>query len=153
WEAPFVDRHDALEALSRALLEVRGGVGVTLRIEGPSGIGKSALLRHFIASIEREELVLVLAGRCYPQESVPFKALDQLIDALSRFLISLPAEALAAFRRGVSGALEALFPVLGRVPNFVDAEIPVPSEADERRRRGFEELRELLARLAAQYTL
>jgi hypothetical protein len=37
----------------------------------------------FLARIQQQESVLVLTGRCYERESVPYKAIDSLIDALS----------------------------------------------------------------------
>ncbi len=114
WEAPFVDREEPIAALVAALEEVRAGSAVAIRIEGPSGIGKSALVRHFVASIPEPERIVVLAGRCYPQESVPFKALDPLVDALSGFLERLDGEDLGLVLPEHGAVLLRLFPVLGR---------------------------------------
>ncbi len=155
WEAPFVDREEPIAALVAALEEVRAGSAVAIRIEGPSGIGKSALVRHFVASIPEPERIVVLAGRCYPQESVPFKALDPLVDALSGFLERLDGEDLGLVLPEHGAALLRLFPVLGRcvrLREIADRSV-LPPEPDEIRRAGFAELLELLRRVSARFTL
>jgi eukaryotic-like serine/threonine-protein kinase len=155
WEAPFVDREESVAALAAALEEVRAGSAVAIRIEGPSGIGKSALVRHFVASIPEAERIVVLAGRCYPQESVPFKALDPLVDALSGFLERLDGADLALVVPDHAAALLRLFPVLGRcsrLREIADRSV-LPPEPDEIRRAGFAELLELLRRVSARFTL
>ena len=93
-------------------------------------------------------------GRCYEQESVPYKALDQLIDGLSQYLPP-PAGSAAELLPVEILALSRLFPVLGRVEAIASArrdvlEIPDPQE---QRRRGFVALRELLVRLAREHPL
>src|SRR5262249_50445313 len=105
---------------------------------------------RFLENLQGQHNVVVLAGRCYERESVPYKALDILVDALSRYLRRLPDVALL-MPRDVS-ALARLFPVLLDVA-------PIPPEASEApdpqelRRRAFAALRELLVRLGEQQGL
>ena len=55
----------------------------------------------------------MLSGRCYERESVPYKALDSLIDSLARYLKGLPTDEVASrcCRQDV-GFLARAFPVL-----------------------------------------
>jgi tetratricopeptide (TPR) repeat protein len=148
----FVGRDGELRALEGALEVARQRRAVAVLVRGGSGMGKTALVRHFLDRVERDGEVVVLRGRCYEQESVPYKALDSLMDALSQHLRHLPAEVVAAAVPRDVAALTRLFPVLNRVAAIADgagatAEIPEPSEV---RRRAFGALRELLSRLAAR---
>ncbi len=59
----------------------------TVFISGRSGEGKTTLGEHFLASLRQETNLAVMTGRCYDRESVPFKALDSLIDALASYLL------------------------------------------------------------------
>ncbi|MEO6324715.1 MAG: protein kinase [Thermoanaerobaculia bacterium] len=154
--ARLVGRQRHLDSLNLALRSVRDGHQVTMLVDGPSGTGKSSLVRQFLGDLKRREKdVVVLSGRCYERESVPYKALDTMIDALSQHLKSLaPLEVEALLPRDVL-ALARLFPVLRRVESVAGArrrvlEIP---DSQEFRRRAFAALRELLARLADRTTL
>src|SRR5262249_20150874 len=88
---PFVGRQRELAALREAFDASRSGQPVSVYVHGTSGIGKSALVRRFLEDLRSEDVV-VLAGRCYERESMPYKALDSLVDALSRYLKRLTAE-------------------------------------------------------------
>jgi eukaryotic-like serine/threonine-protein kinase len=150
--ASFVGRTAELASLQEAFKATRAGSVVTVRIAGTSGIGKSALARHFLNALaEQEPDAAILMGRCFDRESVPYKALDGVIDNLSQFLRYLPrAEAEECMPRDIA-ALARLFPVLRRVDAVAGArrrstEI---TDAQELRRRAFGALRELLSRLAA----
>jgi len=147
WEAPFVDREESLAALDGALADVRAGKPVTMRIDGPSGIGKSALVRHFLSRAS-DASTRILTARCYPHETVPFNALDGIIDGLSEVLAE-GAELEPLAPTGVA-ALLRLFPVLGRVPSLADsaAQGAPPSEPEQARRLAFQTLRGVLGQLA-----
>ena len=68
---------------------------VTVRVRGHSGMGKSALVNGFLDGLVERRDALVLRGRSYAHEAVPYKAVDGVIDALSRYLISVPDDDLS----------------------------------------------------------
>src|SRR6202011_2308730 len=114
-EVALVGRQGHLAALAEAFDEARRGQTVVAAVHGQSGAGKSALLRCFLDGLADRGEAVVLAGRCYEQESVPYKALDSLIDALSRYLAVLPPEDATALMPHDMMALARLFPVLRQV--------------------------------------
>ncbi|WP_437939832.1 protein kinase domain-containing protein [Sorangium sp. So ce341] len=147
--APFVGRAAELGRLHAALDEARAGRTAVALLRGSSGIGKSALLQRFLESAGGEPGAVPLAGRCFQQESVPYKALDGVVDELGRLLARAAPEDLAAWLPDDVVELGRAFPVLREVPAIAAAaprEGAAPDDA-ERRRRAFAALRELCARL------
>jgi Cdc6-like AAA superfamily ATPase len=88
-----VGREQPLAALQEAYQRVeRQGDPLAVFISGRSGEGKTTLAEHFLSGLRDDRRRVVMSGRCYDRESVPFKALDALIDALASYLRSLPGE-------------------------------------------------------------
>lgn len=143
----FVGRGTELDIVRRVVADARRR-GNALFVRAASGMGKSSLIRHALAPLR--DSVFVLEGRCYERESVPFKLLDGVVDALAGVLAERPeSEQRALVPRDVS-ALLRLFPVLRRVAPFVEAaqQQAPPVDPQELRRCGFTCLRQLLSRLA-----
>jgi hypothetical protein len=149
----FVGREAELEGLRVAFEATRGGVPSIAYVAGVSGIGKSALVERFVERIGKE--AVVLKGRCYERESVPFKALDAVIDALSRYLRNIGDVAAAAMAPRALSELCRVFPVLSRVPGFTRAMSPRALTADPQEVRlfAFGALKELFVRLADRRAL
>jgi serine/threonine protein kinase len=150
----FIGRVRELDALESCFTEVRNGGARTLLVHGESGTGKTALVSKFLEQRDRD--VVVLAGRCCERESVPYKAVDELVDSLSWYLKRLAPLEAAALLPAHGAALAQVFPVLQRVP--VVAEVmharsePAP-EPRELRLRAFAALRELFANIARRQPL
>lgn len=147
--ARLVGRERHLAVLDAALTEVRAGRPVRLMVSGRSGSGKSTLLQAFLGGLQGGGEAVVLSGRCYERESLPYKALDSVVDALSRHLKSLPpADAVKVLPTDL-GELARMFPVLRRVEAVAQAtrgETQTP-DRQEARRRAVAALRALLARI------
>lgn len=150
---PFVGRGPEREALAAQLAAAAAGACTVTLARGPSGIGKSALLRRFLDDARRTcPATLILAGRCYEREAVPYKALDTVIDELAQHLQRLPAPEAEALLPPGAAALAQVFAVLRQVPAFERAARQGGGELAplEQRARAIAALRELFARLAAR---
>jgi serine/threonine protein kinase/tetratricopeptide (TPR) repeat protein len=145
----ILGRERQLAAFAEGLTGARQGNTVLLFVHGTSGMGKSVLVRSFLDALSREGQAVVLEGRCYEREQVPYKALDSLIDSLTRHLMLLPASDAEQLLPRDIHSLAGLFPTLKRAQ--VIASIPAREPATdphELRRRGTTALRELLLQLA-----
>lgn len=99
-------------------------------VHGPSGIGKTALVQRFFDREVRGERVVALRSRCHERESVPYKGLDGVIDALSRHLSGLTRDELTTLVPADAAALARLFPVMqraiaGAIPVLADTADPL----------------------------
>ncbi|HEY6878752.1 MAG TPA: AAA family ATPase, partial [Polyangiales bacterium] len=147
-EAGFVGRGDVLAELERLYGEAQRRPVLAL-VRGESGLGKSELLRTFTTALTRTEDPFIVRGRCYEREAVPYKALDEAIDDLTRILMRLPDEQAHQLVPRHAQTLTRLFPVLLRVPAFRDAVHGRQSGSEGHLQRlGSGALRELLARIA-----
>jgi len=149
----FVGRKSELEALHHALDRALHQQSVWVYCHGPSGIGKTTLVQQFLDNLPED--FVVLRGRCFVRESVPYKALDGVMDSLARFLMELsPGEVQKLLPQNVS-ALCRLFPALLRsevVKQITDAshEILDPREL---RRQAFRAMGDLIANTSERYQL
>jgi serine/threonine protein kinase len=149
----FVGREPQLAQLNQAFASSRGGAANLVLVAGTSGMGKSALVQHFLSRLEHDADALVLRARCYEREQLPFKALDPLLDALSSHLLTLPLERLNALLPPTIGFLAAMFPALSRVRAVAARTATDVTDPRERRRLAFRAFRELCRSLAQQRPL
>lgn len=138
-------RAEAMAALMAAYDDVTAGAAATVLIHGSSGMGKSALTRSFIDGLRDTTTAVILASRCHERESVPFKAVDSIVDALVHHLLSLPSAELAAIMPDNLNDLARVFPVLLEVCAIVDAPyVAAAPDPLEVRSRAFDALRQIL---------
>lgn len=110
--AVLFGRQRELAVLRQALARARDR-SVLVHVTGESGVGKSALVHHFLGELPGD--VVALTGRCHERESVPFKLLDGVIDELGRYLMALPAELRRRMLPSRIADLSRVFPVLRRI--------------------------------------
>ena len=153
-------RESELSVLQQAFALTCKSQFVVAHVSGPSGTGKSALIEHFLNELELDSAaasggVLTLRGRCYEQESMPFKALDAVMDSLVRYLASLDDLAVAHLLPTEVETLSQLFPALSRL-RAVQRLLPLAKAAVDVvfcRQRAESVLRELFHRLGSRRPL
>jgi eukaryotic-like serine/threonine-protein kinase len=153
-EQLFVGRTRELAELRAAFDATVEGNATAVYVSGESGIGKSSLIRRFARSLKSNVAdLVVLTGRCHECESVPFNAIDGVVDSLSQYLRKLPTEQAAHLVPPSAGLLPLIFPVLARVESVAATPRPTRDLPDpiEQRNRVFAALRELMGRLADCY--
>jgi hypothetical protein len=149
----FVGRQEELSLLHQAFVDVSDLTrGVTVCLQGESGLGKTALVRFFLDEIPGYAPgAVLLEGRCYERELVPFKAFDGVVDALGRTLARMEATLVTALLPRDAEALACLFPGLGRLPGMFEGQRQRIASKKELRTRAFAALRELLCALSVRH--
>ena len=149
----FFGRSDELARLHEAQRTIGPGRTTFVRVVGPSGMGKTALVRRFLDELERDDpRVLILSGRSYEQESVPYKVFDSVIDRLAQHLARLPREELERVTPARASRLARLFPALAQV-GFSDVpgnDSPPAVGSQAQRQEVFDALRELFHAISLQ---
>ncbi|WP_437631812.1 ATP-binding protein [Sorangium sp. So ce854] len=150
----FIGRRAHLRALHRAAESLFVEKPVSVLVHGGAGMGKSALVHHFLMGLRRDKGPVVLRGRCALGATESYNAFGGLMESLSRYLRRLPGgEAARLLPRDVR-ALARVFPALARVPAVASApRVSEAPDAQELRRRSFAALRQLLWRIAERRPL
>ncbi|HET8757739.1 MAG TPA: AAA family ATPase, partial [Solirubrobacteraceae bacterium] len=134
----LVGRDGELEALGRAIADVRAGGRRTIGLLGEAGIGKTALVGAALGEAARQSL-LVLAGSAAEHErDVPFSL---VVDALDDHVATMSATRVAAAGR----ELAAVLPSSGIDDGSVPPAAPGPAERF-RYHRALRSLLELIGR-------
>ena len=154
-ETAFVGRERQLAELDDAFQTMRRGQVVSVYVRGLSGMGKSTLVQAFLEHAkENFPDALILQGRCYERESVPYKALDGVVDSLSKHLASLPRASTETLVPRHARALSRIFPVLLQVDAiFEERSAAETGDLFTLRRHAFGALRQILTALAGRQPL
>jgi eukaryotic-like serine/threonine-protein kinase len=128
-------RDEQLTQLDQAFKTARWGKGVVCLVRGAPGTGKTSVVREFVKRIKQREQIHALKGRCYQWETVPYKALDGVMDNLTRVLRRLDHREVEQYSVDELSCLAHLFPVLRRVDALRLDSPADPSPANPRRIR------------------
>jgi tetratricopeptide (TPR) repeat protein len=150
----FVGREAELAALKEAFAEARGGGTAAVVVRGESGIGKTALVRQSLGSLEESVIdAVILEGRCRENEWIPFKAIDGVMDALARLLEANPRDA-QALLPAHADRLSQVFPTFRPiVTTRARAGRGVSADPIEQRSQLVASIREMFVRLGERYAV
>jgi serine/threonine protein kinase len=146
----FVGRRPELRTL-HASFDAAREQPVAVLLSGRSGVGKSALVQQFVRQLTRDTPALIIHGRCYERESVPFKAVDEVIDDLTHQLAALPRDTQRALLPPGATVIAQAFPVFRKLFEPEGSSGPAPGGtvvqiADPQQRRAalFAQMRALM---------
>ncbi len=122
--------------------------GVVL-LHGSPGIGKSVVADQLLDEVRRNTDALILGGRCRGWESLPFNAIDAIVDSIARAARAEPSPAIDRVL-SQSMSMTRLFPTLDfpSVTSMDDATLILPATPALAMARAAQELHALLAALA-----
>ena len=154
-------RESELLRLREGLDVVRENRSAIVHVRGPSGSGKTALIEHFLDDLhDAHDLYggdpVVLRSRCYERETMPFKALDGVIDALVTHLSKLDDFQIAHALPSEIHALTQVFPAFERlsvVRSLLANGRAARGDAAQIRRSAERSLRELFTNIAKRKLL
>jgi serine/threonine protein kinase len=149
-DPPLVGREAHMLALRESLEVVRGGRSMAVHVSGAPGMGKSAVAHAFLDALAQRNDALILRSRAYERESMPYKAVDSAIDALSKHLLRVADGASPPVLPDDMWALAKLFPVLQRVAIPKPPAVAPVEDPQALRRRAFRVLMRLLDTLAKE---
>ena len=152
----LIGRETQLAQLDAARQEwLNGHRPVVVFVSGKSGEGKTALIEHMLEPLRQDRKVLVLSGRCYDRETVPYKAIDCLIDPLVAYLRSLPDDEVASLLPQDADTLAELFPMLQRVSTIAGLDLTLVRQLDPKQLqyRAFDALKALLRNIGVRTSL
>lgn len=152
----FIGRERELAALEASYDELSSATGpVVVYVRGESGIGKSALVHELVRKLSRSGHgdPVVLAGRVFEEEVVPYKSVDGIVDALAEYLRSVSLDEVDRILPEAFGVVADAFPVLRNVaPVSHLPRVAVPDPI-QRRSQMFAALKECLRRLGERQPL
>src|SRR5688572_11779191 len=147
---PLIGRTAELATLERAWQAAQRGETVLVQVRGGSGIGKTTLVHHFLRDASGKNADLVLEGRCFEHESVPYKALDLLLENLARSLRRHELSVAECVEPANLEPLLRVFPCFRDPDAAPDAEIEdaqrTPTELRERAFMGLADVFDALAK-------
>jgi eukaryotic-like serine/threonine-protein kinase len=150
----IVGREQELQKLYAAHAKARKGSLSMVIVDGSSGIGKTSLVEAFLEDLQSSAVgpaaPLILRGRCHERETLPFNALDNVVDLLSHCLAGLNSNDQAYVLPDGIMRLCEIFPVLRRVKLTENERyfLPALRDAKELRNQAFVAFCDLLKRLA-----
>ena len=152
----LIGRESHLAALHESWRSMNEGRTVVVHVHGASGMGKSSLVSRFFEDLGAGGGAVVLSGRCYERESVPYKAFDTVVDSLTRHLRALPPAEVEALLPPDAAELVRIFPVLRQVETLAPLapeRLESVREQHELRRRAFRAFHALLSGLSRRTPL
>lgn len=152
--AELIGRGREQRTLVRAVSSfAEGGSGLVL-LHGAPGVGKSVLADRVLDEVRITTGALILGGRCHGWESLPYNAIDAIVDSIARAMRAQPSAAVDdVLARSV--AMTRLFPTLAihAVGIGDDETVLLPPTPAQAIARAASELHALLAALAGDRPL
>ncbi|HTU63598.1 MAG TPA: AAA family ATPase, partial [Polyangiales bacterium] len=155
--ASLFGRDAELARMHSAWVDVASHSSVVVHVRGASGSGKSTLVERFLDEARSDDSsAVVLRCGCYERESMPFKALDGVVDALVSHLSQVDDVTCAQLLPSNIADLARLFPVFGQlhsVQRLRGRHDVQGGDETQLRRRGELALRTLVTNIARERRL